>query len=207
FGGFPWNLLGDSQYRIVPLIQFASFTGVYGVSFLIVWTSVSLLCGAVAVFGKPGQRSPWMAEIILPFAAIFVAMFYGFHQLAHPDATRREVKVALAQPGIPQTMIWDPEQNRERFRDLMMLSQDALEQPADALIWPEAALPGTPFDEDGKLGAPLADLARQHKAWLIIGGDDLEAKPAETNYFNACFLINPQGQLAERYHKRGLVIL
>ena len=206
FGGFPWNLLGDSQYRIVPLIQFASFTGVYGVSFLIVWTSVSLLCGAIAVFGKPTQRSPWMAEIILPFTAIFVAMFYGFHQLAHPDVTRREVKMALVQPGIPQTMIWDPEQNRERFRDLMTLSEDALAQPADALIWPEAALPGTPFDEDGKLGAPLAELARQHKAWLIIGGDDFEAKPAETNYFNACFLINPQGQLAERYRKRGLVI-
>jgi apolipoprotein N-acyltransferase len=206
FGGFPWNLLGDSQYHIVPLIQFASFTGVYGVSFLVVWTSVSLLCGAVTVFGKPTQRSPWMAEIILPFTAIFVAMFYGFHQLAHPDAALREVKVALVQPGIPQTMIWDPEQNRERFRDLMGLSEDALAQPADVLIWPEAALPGTPFDDDGKLGAPIAELARRHKSWLIIGGDDVDAKPAETNYFNASFLINPEGQLAASYRKRGLVI-
>ena len=206
FTGFPWNLLGDSQYRIVPLIQFASFTGVYGVSFLVVWTSMSLLCGAVAVFGKPTQRSPWMAEIILPFAAIFVAMFYGFHQLAHPSVDVREVKVALVQPGIPQTMIWDAEQNRERFRDLMGLSEDALAQPADVLIWPEAALPGTPFDDDGKLGAPIAELARRHKSWLIIGGDDVDAQPAETNYFNASFLINPEGQLAARYHKRGLVI-
>jgi apolipoprotein N-acyltransferase len=207
FGGFPWNLLGDSQYRIVPLIQFASFTGVYGVSFLVVWTSMSLLCGAMAVFGKPTQRSPWMAEIILPFTAIFVAMFYGFHQLAHPDANRREIKVALAQPGIPQTMIWDADKNRERFRDLMVLSEDALAQPADVLIWPEAALPGTPFDEEGKIGAPIAELAQRHKAWLMIGGDDFDAKPAETNYFNACFLINPDGKLAGRYHKRGLVIL
>jgi apolipoprotein N-acyltransferase len=206
FGGFPWNLLGDSQYHIVPLIQFASFTGVYGISFLVVWTSVSLLCGAIAVFGQPTQRSPWMAEIILPFTAIFVAMFYGFHQLAHPDATRREVKVALVQPGIPQTMIWDADKNRERFRDLMELSEDALAQPADVLVWPEAALPGTPFDENGNIGAPLSELAREHKSWLIIGGDDFEAKPTETNYFNACFLINPQGQLAERYRKRGLVI-
>ena len=206
FGGFPWNLLGDSQYRIVPLIQFASFTGVYGVSFLVVWTSVSLLCGAIAVFGKPAQRSPWMAEIILPFTAIFIAMFYGFHQLAHPDATNREVKVALVQPGIPQTMIWDENQNRERFRELMELSETALATNADVLIWPEAALPGTPFDENGKLGAPLAELAREHKAWLIIGADDFEEKPSETNYFNASFLISPEGQIAGRYRKRGLVI-
>ena len=206
FGGFPWNLLGDSQYRLVPLIQFASFTGVYGVSFLVVWTSVSLLCGVAAVFGKPTQRSPWMAEIILPFTGIFVAMFYGFHQLAHPTEIRRNVKVALVQPGIPQTMIWDADKNRERFQDLMALSDDALAEPADVLIWPEAALPGTPFDEEGKLGAPIAELARRHKSWLIIGGDDVDEKLTETNYFNASFLINPQGQLADRYRKRGLVI-
>jgi len=206
FGGFPWNLLGDSQYRIVPLIQFASFTGVYGVSFLVAWTSVSLLCGAISVFGKPTQRSPWMAEIILPFTAIFIAMFYGFHQLAHPDATNREVKVSLVQPGIPQTTIWDETKNRERFLDLMELSDKALAEPADVLIWPEAALPGTPFDQDGKLGAPIAELARGHKAWLIIGADDFEEKPGETNYFNASFLISPEGQIAGRYRKRGLVI-
>jgi apolipoprotein N-acyltransferase len=147
-----------------------------------------------------------MAEIILPFTAIFAAMFYGFHQLAHPAATRREVKVSLVQPGIPQTMIWDESMNRERFQQLMDLSEMALAQPADVLIWPEAALPGTPYDGDGKLGAPIADLAREHKSWLIIGADDFEVKPAETNFFNASFLINPQGQIAAHYRKRGLVI-
>src|SRR5262249_24985319 len=39
--GFPWSPLGASQYRLTPLIQIASVTGVYGVSFLIVWFSVS----------------------------------------------------------------------------------------------------------------------------------------------------------------------
>ncbi len=41
-GGFPWNLLGTSQYHLTPLIQIASVTGVYGVSFLVVWASLSL---------------------------------------------------------------------------------------------------------------------------------------------------------------------
>jgi len=43
------RLLGDfrelsrvSQYKLVPLIQLASVTGVYGVSFLIVWFSLAL---------------------------------------------------------------------------------------------------------------------------------------------------------------------
>ena len=35
--GFPWNLLGYTAYRNLELIQFAEFTGVYGVSALIVF--------------------------------------------------------------------------------------------------------------------------------------------------------------------------
>src|SRR5207244_2962911 len=38
--GFPWNFLGVSQYRNLPLIQIASVTGVYGMSFLLAWFSV-----------------------------------------------------------------------------------------------------------------------------------------------------------------------
>jgi len=206
FGGFPWNLLADSQFRIVPLIQFASFTGVYGVSFLIVWTSVSLLCAVTSILGKPSQRNPWMAEIILPFTVVVVAFGYGFHQLRKPAVVGRELKATLVQPSIPQTMIWDESKSSQRFEELMDLSEHALAEPADVLIWPEASLPGTPFDHEGNIGAPIADLANRHKTWLIIGADDFEIKPGETNFFNASFLINPEGKLAERYHKRGLVI-
>src|SRR6185369_10922563 len=30
FTGFPWSYLGVSQYRMLPIIQIASITGVYG---------------------------------------------------------------------------------------------------------------------------------------------------------------------------------
>lgn len=206
FGGFPWNLLADSQYRIVPLIQFASFTGVYGVSFLIVWTSVSLLCGVASILSNPAQRSPWMAEIIMPFTAVVVAFGYGFHQLKKPPAAGREIKLALVQPGIPQQMIWDESKGRERFEDLLRLSEEALAKPADMLVWPEASLPGNPIDEQGQIVEPIAELARRHKAWLIIGGDDVQATRTETNYYNAAFLVDPEGKLANTYRKRGLVI-
>src|SRR5260370_38115324 len=37
--GFPWNLLGYTAYRNLVLIQFAEFTGVYGVSALIIFAN------------------------------------------------------------------------------------------------------------------------------------------------------------------------
>jgi apolipoprotein N-acyltransferase len=205
FGGFPWNLLGDSQYRIVPLIQFASFTGVYGVSFLIVWTSVSLICAAASILGKPNERSPWMAEIILPFGAVVAVFVYGFHQLSKPVATVRELKVALVQPGIPQTMIWNPTNDLARFHNLLHLSEQALANEPDLIVWPEAALPGLPRFES-EFADPISALAQNHKVWMIIGADDAEATPTATNYFNTAFLIGPNGKLANGYRKRGLVI-
>ncbi|MFM7556349.1 MAG: hypothetical protein ACKPAH_13770, partial [Verrucomicrobiota bacterium] len=41
-GGFPWAPLGASQWRQLPLIQLASVTGVYGVSFLVCWSGLAL---------------------------------------------------------------------------------------------------------------------------------------------------------------------
>jgi apolipoprotein N-acyltransferase len=205
FGGFPWNLLGDSQYRIVPLIQFASFTGVYSVSFLVVWTSVSLLSAAASILGKPNQRSPWMAEIILPFTAVVIAFVYGFHQLSRPVAMSRSLKVALVQPGIPQSMIWDEANNMVRFQDLLKLSEQALTNHPDLVVWPEAALPGLPRFQP-EFAHPISALARNYNAWMLIGADDAEATRTETNYFNAAFLIDPEGELANSYRKRGLVI-
>ena len=53
FGGFPWNFLGASQYQMIPLIQIASVTGVYGVSFLVVWVSLSLYSAVRMIFRRP----------------------------------------------------------------------------------------------------------------------------------------------------------
>ena len=42
FSGFPWELLGYSQFLTLPMVQIADITGVYGVSFLIVLVNVAL---------------------------------------------------------------------------------------------------------------------------------------------------------------------
>jgi len=63
-----------SQYALVPLIQIASITGVYGVSFMVIWASLSLLLASVAVLLRPMLRYAWMGEIIVPLGAL-VACF------------------------------------------------------------------------------------------------------------------------------------
>src|SRR5262249_13523963 len=127
FSGFPWNLLGASQSELLPLIQISSFTGIYGVSFLVVWFSLSLLAAGIVILKRPGVRSAWIGDLALPILAVAVVFSFGLHRLSpSAAATRGTLKVTLIQPSIPQTMIWDPSKVEERFQDLLRLSEQAL---------------------------------------------------------------------------------
>jgi len=209
--GFPWDLLGASQYQMLPLIQIASVTGIYGVSFLVVWFSLSLLSAALLVIRRPTMRSVWLGEILLPILTIAALFNLGFRQLrqAAPQA-ERSLAVTLVQPSIPQTLIWDSSKDEERFQDLLRLSRQALTNKTDLLLWPEAAVPELLRYHRPTYEA-ITGLAREYHVWLIIGADDAEPRPhaaagKEMDSYNSSFLINPQGKLVETYRKRNLVI-
>ena len=210
FSGFPWNLLGVSQYRILPLIQIASITGVCGLSFLVAWTSVSLLCAASVIIHRPKLRGVWIAEIILPLTALVAVFVFGLHQLRHAPEASQQLNVTLVQPSIPQTLIWNPDKGTERFHELIRLSELALTNQTDLLIWPEAAIPKLLRYDEATIKA-ITNLAITHQVWMIVGSDDAELSnhsrdPKDAEYYNSSFLISPEGRLIETYKKRNLVI-
>ncbi len=172
FTGFPWNLLGASQYQMTPLIQVASVTGIYGVSFLAVWVSVSLLSAGLMIVLRPTVRSIWVGEIFLPVIVVALAFNYGFRRLGNESPAPRTLRATLIQPSIPQTLIWDTSRDRERFQELIQLSERALSNRTDLLIWPEAAVPS--FARwDTNIYPAITNLVRQHRVWLVLGSDDI----------------------------------
>ena len=211
FSGFPWLFVGNSQFCLLPLIQIASVTGVYGVSFLVVWMSLSLFSAARAILRQPTARYVWMSEVILPLGVLIAVFGFGVRQLAQPGETKPTLRVTFVQPSIPQTMIWNEADNDCRFVELLQLTRQALTNTTDLLVWPEAAVPNKiRYDQD--TFDAVAGLARSNQVWMIIGSDDAEpprngsTNEADVEYFNSSFLISPQGELAARYCKRNLVI-
>ena len=202
FGGFPWSLLGVSQFKMIPLIQIASIMGVYGVSFLIVWFSLSLFSTARAIFRKPITRFAWQAEIALPMFAVVALFFFGFARAGKENPANSTLRLTLVQPSIPQNLIWNENENSNRFRQLLKLSENALAHETDLLVWPEAAVPELSVENFHD----ISELAQLHHIWIIFNGDDVEFHPEATNYFNSSFLVNPNGEMANVYHKRKLVI-
>ena len=207
FSGFPWNFLGTSQYQMIPLIQIASATGVYGISFLVVWVSLSLYSAVRMIFRRPALRLVWQAEIFLPLTVIIILFAFNFAQMGGENPPASTLRVTLIQPSVPQTLMWDENENTNRFRQLLQLSETALTNQDDLLIWPEAAVPE--FDNASYI--TITNLIRTHHVWLILNADDVVPHPGATNAydnddFNAAFLLDPDGLFAGIYHKQKLVI-
>ena len=205
--GFPWNLLGVSQHRMVPLIQVASVAGVYGVSFLVVWFSVSLVIALLRVIRQPGLRWGWLLELRLALVALIAVMVFGLGRMLERTDADRELRVALVQPSIPQLLIWDHSEDANRFHKIMELSSLALAAKPDLLIWPESSTPN--FTEDNFQA--ITNLVATNKVWMILGADDAERRPGATkgddyNYFNAAFLFSPEGKYVATYRKQHLVV-
>ena len=227
FGGFPWNLLATSQFKLVPLIQLASVTGIYGVSFLVVWFSLALFSAAQMILQNPSRRFVWQAEIILPLASTIFIFVAGFFSLNRDVPADHFLRVTTVQPNVPQTMIWSAADDAQRFEALLRQSQVALDaatgehkievaltsqidspaaprHPAktDLLLWPESAVP----EITDEVYRAIQKFAQVNRVWIILNGDDVEFHPDATNAFNSALLFRPDGQLAQIYHKRQLVI-
>jgi len=201
-GGFPWSFLGVSQYKLVPLIQIASVTGVYGLSFLVIWFSLAMYSAAQMILRHPTKKFIWQAEIVLPLTAILVCFIGGFFWMGRGTAASDSLRVTLIQPSIPQSVIWDPRSDETMFQKFLTQNEAALTNPTDLLIWPESAVP-----EMSETNCQLISaLAREHHLWLILNGEDVSGGPGETQYYNAAFLVNPEGNLTATYHKQKLVI-
>jgi apolipoprotein N-acyltransferase len=231
FGGFPWDFLGVSQYRMVPLIQIASLTGVYGVSFLVAWFSLSLFSTIRAILGNPTRRFVWQAEMALPLTVVIGLFLFGYARAGQGNSTAGPLRVTLVQPSIPQSLIWDPDQNKTRVQQLIQMTEQALAEArqhdapehviqvlsstnaaptpgvrssgkTDLLIWPESAVPYL----DNETFNAITGLAQSYHVWIIFNSDDVEFRPDATNSFNSAFLVTPEGRLADIYHKRKLVV-
>ena len=207
FSGFPWSFLAASQYQLTPLIQISAITGVYGVSFVVVWASLSLFSAVRMIFQKPTTRLAWQAEIILPLLAVITLFIIGAGQLRQPATSGKSVRITLAQPSVPQTMIWDRRENANRFAGLLELSANALTNRTDLLIWPEA---GVPEFDDVSYQA-ITNFAGGHHVSMIFNADEAVWADQPRNdkdfvVYNSAFLLQPDGHLASIYRKQNLVV-
>jgi apolipoprotein N-acyltransferase len=91
------------------------------------------------------------------------------------------------------------------------MSRQALALGAQFIMWPESATP-LPLEQDIVGGAAIRRLAVESNVTLLVGSDQIEpikAAPGvekqESRYYNAAFLVRPDGKVGAVYRKMHLV--
>jgi len=210
--GFPWNLLGYAAYRNVEIIQFAEFTGIYGVSALIMFFNAV----AYAIIFQVYPRRVQIVSLGTLTAAMALALIFGswrVHQLS-TAVPKGSLKIAMVQGDIPQSLKWDPKFLETSFEIYRAQSETAALGGADLIVWPEAAA-GFFFQPDDRYPARFAEDATYRQRLLelsaragkpiLFGAPALGVEDDRVGFYNRAYLVSSRGRVEGWYDKIHLV--
>jgi len=202
--GFPWCLVGYSQFKNLILIQLASLTGVYGLSFLIVLANFSIF--QITVARTKGKMATHLFPLLITLLAIGTALGYGNSVLSGDDskAKGQALGVLVVQPNIDQSQKWNPSFQEATIQLLETLTRKGATPGLDLIVWPETAIPFF-FQENGKLSGQIRALSKQLEVPIIFGSPAYEDSPNGRRYFNRAYLLIPGQERLQWYDKVHLV--
>ena len=219
FTGFGWNGLGVALHANWPLIQIAEFTGVAGLSFMVVFANIiALTTVSRLILEARAQAMRPHYDLTLTMAAIVGVLGFGVH-IAQNSPPSKPLRVAAVQANIPQQQKFDSQFTGKIFEQFTRLSEIALLRggcstcstdesnppsdqlpPIDLLIWPESSMP-SPVLQDEQSHQFVVDLSASTTTDLLLGTLDVE----EGRDYNAALLVSDAGQNVQIYRKIHLV--
>jgi len=203
-GGFPWALLGNSQYKFLQSIQVAELGGVYLVSWLVALVNF----GIAGVLQKtPAGQRAWKG-LVLAAACFAAAVVYGQVRMKQVDAAfaqKPELKVGIVQGNIDQGEKWNSQLFWASMVRHIELSKDLLREPKDLLIWPEAAVTdyfNLAWQDQDQIAKSLSGF----DAYFLFGAVSKKQTGEQKQYFNSAYMLSPNGEkLLGQYDKIHLV--
>ena len=196
--GFPWLLLGHSQAVFPTLIQYATFTGVYGVSCWIALMNVLIFF--VLTGAQPRLRLVASGLLLLSLA---IPWLHG-RALIPPSATdgAATIRVGLIQPNLSRHEKWGSNGLERSFAVLEKLSRQAADQVPALLVWPETALPCY-LRLRPNCKSRVEKLVGELQIPLLTGASDYDHTRREP--YNAAFFFRPGQTQLQSYAKMHLV--
>ncbi|WP_373499723.1 apolipoprotein N-acyltransferase [Desulfococcus sp.] len=211
FSGFPWGLLGYSQYGNLHLIQISDIFGVYGVSFLIVLGNAAVFFAAAHLAKSPWRGRPVKAAhaaggLLAALIAVGGSLAYGTLCIRSTERmmeTAPSLRAAVVQGNIDQMIKWDPAFQEQTTEKYLALSR-SIDPGPDLVVWPETAVPFYLFD-DAALTERVIRGVQETGAHFVIGSPAFSQSKTGIDYFNSAYLVAPDGRPAGRYDKVHLV--
>ncbi|MEE9226881.1 MAG: apolipoprotein N-acyltransferase [Acidobacteriota bacterium] len=203
FTGFPWGLLGYTLHEFPALIQDASWSGVYGISFLIAGSN-ALLAASTA------RRGKW--RWFFPVAALAIPLVIGLVGAWRiPEAAKVTLRIAAVQGNILQDEKWDPQIREKIIDDYLGLTREAIRAGVSMVVWPESSLPVAvaPALSGIRSGDPvrgrLEAAMRGSGTALLVGAVEYGSREGVPVVTNTAQFLPSSGDWAAPYEKVHLV--
>jgi apolipoprotein N-acyltransferase len=219
FLGYSYGVTGYSQWRIIPLIQIAGVTGVWGVSALVTFPSfwlaqalktmhksVNYLFEAITLFLKKEKVS-----VIIWASALTGTLIFGF-SVNKDFSSYPAAQIALVQhntdPWLPYKLSNTDQRRRAYQKDLTSLknlSEEALSSvpKPQLVVWPETAFIPRIYwhktyrdDQDSwLLVKELLDYLSSKDIPFLIGNDDARRDPSKNPRQSENYRVDYNGVL------------
>jgi len=216
---FPYNQ-GVSQYEFPPIWQLASVTGLWGISFLVLFVNCAI--GEWFYRRREGRPAPviWMSTAVIFTTVIGFWGHWRYQWVEEQLENAPTYRVAQLQFG--ETM-----SDRlskpfcDNFYDWVHLTQRIEPGSVDLVVWSEGAVPYAmnaplPSQPTKRKGASCArprdpgriakDIARKGKFDLLVGAGSLEPYPLppgtpDYRQYNSVYYFTKTGESLRRYDK------
>ena len=216
FTGFPWAMFGYSQWNNLPIIQISEFTGVYGVSFLIIL--VNLIITNILV-----KKERNLKIATTNFLFILICLVFGFFKLTTYHLPLTTYRISILQGNIDQYKKWDEKYEQEIMDTYSQLTTYRLPVATALIVWPESSVPGF-LKNDKKLYDWISDVARKTKTQHLVASNDYKQVCYQRSlgnsnkfdftrslnykngkFYNSAFLVSSDGKITGEYSKSHLV--
>ena len=198
--GFPWMLLGYSQYLNLSILQIASLTGVYGLSFLIVLVNAGLAQVLVS-------RSRLLTRIGPPALVVVGVLMWGRERIGELDAeSGAPLKVGIVQGNIPQGEKWKKDRIARSTHRYIRLTRTFPSDQLDLIVFPETALPFRFRDQYYRSHhRKIVELVRQLRTPVLVGSLEGGGGTESKSLYNRAFLLDERGDVLDYQDKVHLV--
>lgn len=199
--GFPWANLGYTQTPLFQMIQVADITGVYGLSWLVVFANT-------VVFGFFQNRFRKTAPAVLLVLAV-AALAYGSWRVKDVRGAQEKAapfQVAIVQGNVEQGVKWDPGYLQETLNRYERLSLEAAGKnpPPDLLFWPESAMPFF-YGINEEPSLQVNKIVNKAGKPVLFGSTGVTLVDGKARLLNRAYLLDETATLKGAYAKQHLV--
>jgi apolipoprotein N-acyltransferase len=193
--GFPWNALAYSQHKFLSVAQVAEFTGVYGISFAIVFVNILVYCAIKQKALKYALVGAVFMVFIVSIGILRLNVFDEYYG-------KKKISVSVVQPNIDQYIKWDMRYQEEIIYTILDLADKVSAHKPDIVVWPETVVPGVVAD-----GSDMIELIGE----MAGAAGSLNLIPAPyfdgQRQFNSVFAVYPKEKVFERLHDKTHLVI